>query len=268
MGRRTWFKIFALPWLSGSISEESLAVQGFFVKLLALAADSNFGEPGEICVGKNVGFSGKQFSKIVKISPKTGKKFLKILLKSHRISVNNSNIITICNWSLYQSEYSRQATYRQNPDEYALAKEEKISNLKLQQKNLKSYKQKEKEKESIYKENILKEKPIRKPPNYTPGFLTFWKDNPRPENKGQALINWNHLLEEGFTEDQLIKSGENYKDWVRKTNQTFIKNASNFLGEARTFECYLEGEYKPSQQGGVDEFSPRKPELFNYTPEP
>jgi len=58
MASRTWFKIYADKWLTGTIREESPSVRGIFVDLLALAGGGEFGDSGVISLKNSVGMSG------------------------------------------------------------------------------------------------------------------------------------------------------------------------------------------------------------------
>ena len=66
MGSRTWFKIFADKWLTGTIREETPSVRGIFVDLLALAGGGEFGDSGVISLKNGVGMSDLQYRDLVK----------------------------------------------------------------------------------------------------------------------------------------------------------------------------------------------------------
>jgi len=112
MGSRTWFKIYAEKWLSGSIRHESLTVRCIFIDLLALSASGQYGDTGEIKLPNEIGLTDLQISKLLNVSKSVWQKAKKRLVLANRISVNNGNIITIVNWKKYQSEYKRQKPYR------------------------------------------------------------------------------------------------------------------------------------------------------------
>lgn len=112
MNSRTWFKIHADKWLTGSIREETPTVRGIFVDLLALAGAGDFGDSGIISLKNGVGMTDLQVQKILKVSKSEWRTAKKRLILSERIAVNSQNIITIINWKKYQSEYERQKPHR------------------------------------------------------------------------------------------------------------------------------------------------------------
>ena len=113
MGRRTWFKIYAEQWLKGSIAEEPLAIRGLWASLLALAANSEYGDIGKIQVMDSVGFTDEQIAKLLKVPKDEWMQGKKRLIETERITVHNdTNVIAILNWSKYQSEYHRQKPHR------------------------------------------------------------------------------------------------------------------------------------------------------------
>jgi len=112
MARRSWFKIHAKQWLEGSISEESLELRGFWVTLLALVADGNYADEGQLKAGYDVGFTPKTLGLLMKISPQKVGVLLKILQQMGRVLIDSRGVVTVVNWQKYQSEYLRQKPYR------------------------------------------------------------------------------------------------------------------------------------------------------------
>lgn len=112
MANRTWFKIYADKWLTGTIREESPSVRGIFVDLLALAGGGEFGDWGVISLKNGVGIFDSQYQKILNVSKTEWRTTKKRLILTERIAVNSANVITILNWRKYQSEYERQKPYR------------------------------------------------------------------------------------------------------------------------------------------------------------
>ena len=113
MGSRTWIKIYCDRWLNGSIREETPEVRGIWVDLLVLAGSGKYGDSGEIKITDRVGYFDKQLADLLQISVQKWATIKEKLIQTDRVCIENSNIIVIKNWSKYQSEYTRQKTYRQ-----------------------------------------------------------------------------------------------------------------------------------------------------------
>jgi len=117
MGRRTWIKIYSEKWLRGTLREETPATRGIWIDVLALAGDSFYGDNGIIKFSKNMGFTDEQISDLLHITIQDWQTAKKRLIKTDRIKINENNIISIINWSKYQSEYERQKKYRSKNEE-------------------------------------------------------------------------------------------------------------------------------------------------------
>lgn len=113
MGSRTWIKIHCDRWFDGTIRQETPALRGIWVDLLALAGSGRYGDTGEIKLAVGVGLTDLQLSKILNVDPATWQGAKARLVSTDRISVTTDNLITITNWCKYQSEYERQKKYRQ-----------------------------------------------------------------------------------------------------------------------------------------------------------
>ena len=112
MGRRSWFKIFADPWLRQTLREETAETRGVWADLLALAADSAYGDAGTIQLAPGVGLTDAQIIQVLHLTPDEWERTKPRLQETDRISVNGGNCIQIVNWAKYQSEYERQKPYR------------------------------------------------------------------------------------------------------------------------------------------------------------
>jgi len=112
MGRRTWIKIFSEKWLRGSIRQEKPELRGIWMDLLALAADSAYGDFGLIAITPTMGFSDNQIAKMLNLPRQLWVATKGRLVKTDRISIGKDNEITIINWKKYQSDYARQKPYR------------------------------------------------------------------------------------------------------------------------------------------------------------
>ena len=145
MTSRTWFKIYADKWLTGTIRDETPATRGIFVDLLALAGGGEFGDTGVISLKNGVGFNDLQLQKILKVSKSEWRNAKKRLISSERIAINPDNIITILNWKKYQSEYERQKIYRNPKLQKEVTTESNTGD-------------RDRDRERDIKENIIKEK--------------------------------------------------------------------------------------------------------------
>lgn len=112
MASRTWIKIYCDNWLEGTISEESLALRGIWIGLLALAGSGKHGDTGLVMAINGVGFSDSMLAAMLKVTRQRWVYAKKTLQKTDRIAVDKANVITIINWQKYQSEYKRQKPYR------------------------------------------------------------------------------------------------------------------------------------------------------------
>lgn len=127
MGKRTWFKIYADSWITGSIRKETLETRAIFVDLMAMAASGLYGDDGILKCQNGVGYPLNLLSKVLFVSQKRLSKSLKQLSSSGKIDIDSNGIITILNWKKYQSEYDRQSQYRGKTQEKDVTKSYKPS---------------------------------------------------------------------------------------------------------------------------------------------
>ena len=113
MGSRTWIKIYPENWLKQTLRQETPELRGFWMDVLALAGNGTYGDSGEIKLADNVGLTDAQIAGIFKVPVRNWLKNKARLIETERISCNGTGIITILNWSKYQSEYTRQRSYRE-----------------------------------------------------------------------------------------------------------------------------------------------------------
>lgn len=125
MGRRTWLKIYADAWLRGTLREETAEIRGVWADLLALAADSAYGDEGAIQLAPGVGLTDVQVGDILNLTREEWSRAKPRLVKTDRIKVDEGNCIQIVNWKRYQSEYARQKPYRGKGSETSLEDEKK-----------------------------------------------------------------------------------------------------------------------------------------------
>lgn len=109
MARYTYYKILVENWLRGSIRNESPTVRGIWTDVLALAADTTYGEDGIVCLAPGLGLTDKQIAIFLNLEDGIWLEAKERLIKSGRITVQQpGNVITVVNWTFYQSDYSRQ----------------------------------------------------------------------------------------------------------------------------------------------------------------
>ena len=110
--RRSWIKIYTDILRGKTIKELNPAERWIWVGLLAAAGDSGY--DGIICFTEDMGYTDEQLAKLLNVDLDV---FITVKLKMAsqemgKITVDKNNIITINNWHLYQSEFSRQKPYR------------------------------------------------------------------------------------------------------------------------------------------------------------
>ncbi|KKL25212.1 hypothetical protein LCGC14_2407530 [marine sediment metagenome] len=113
MSSRAWIKIYCAKVLNSDDISADLSALGAWIKLLCIAGNSNFGDIGVIKIDENVGYTDKQVGDLMKISCRQWRRYKDIFVTQERIQVTSKNIIIINNWRKYQSEYTRQKSYRQ-----------------------------------------------------------------------------------------------------------------------------------------------------------
>ena len=108
MPRMRWVRLWTQETLYGTTNRElSLEERAIWFELLALAGDSPV--PGVICISPDVSFTDSQLSQILG-APEALVRLTVDKLASPEIgklSLNNSGLIHIVNWSRYQSEFDR-----------------------------------------------------------------------------------------------------------------------------------------------------------------
>lgn len=116
MGRRTWVKFWCLPWTEGTIGRAPIAVRGTFATLLALIGDCKYADTGCLKMVDNLGFPDEAIAAMLRIDPRTWAEHKTYLQqgcgKDALIAVSATNVISICSWEKFQSEYRRQRKYR------------------------------------------------------------------------------------------------------------------------------------------------------------
>lgn len=79
--------------------------------------------------------------------------------------------------------------------------------------------------------------------NYSVHFEAFWKAYPRKKEKAKAYKCYLSRLNEGFSEDELMKAAQAYSAECQsnRREERYIKLGSTFLGPDKPFVDYLKG---------------------------
>lgn len=137
MSQRTWIKIYCDKWINGTLREEPLALRGLWVDLLTLAGNGTYGDAGKIGLPQNVPLTDNQVAAILKIEPQEWLDGKSRLIETDRVRETAEGLIEIINWKKYQSEYSRQKSYRQKLQHKVTAKsaQEKEKEIEIEIEN-------------------------------------------------------------------------------------------------------------------------------------
>ncbi len=126
--RRNWIKLYVDQVLRGSMFTELLPDERFvWFGFLCLTGDSPI--DGKICVSEGVGYSNDQLAALLKVDAELIRRAKSKFVKYDKIVVEDGNVVTICNWKKYQSEYERQRIYRKKS--YIIKLQDKVSNCSL-----------------------------------------------------------------------------------------------------------------------------------------
>jgi len=137
-------------------------------------------------------------------------------------STKTGMLITIANWSFYQSndeDVTKSLTVNQPTANQQLTTNKNDKNEK--------------------KENT-----------YPDDFETFYQLYPRPENKRQTFNNWKKACKTQSI-NKILQAAENYKSKVTKdrTDKQYMKSSSNFLGRDEVYVDYLPENFKGPNPG-------------------
>ena len=109
--RRSWIKLYVDQCLRGSMIAELTAEQRWqFLGLLLLAGDSSV--PGVIFKRKDadgalVGHSPLTIADMLDVEPNVYEDGIRRMVEKSKITIDANGVISIVNWSKYQSEYER-----------------------------------------------------------------------------------------------------------------------------------------------------------------
>jgi len=211
-----------------------MKTRAIWIDLLALAGSGGYGDIGEIKLADNVGLTDNQISAILNLPHDEWLTTKERLLITERITTNGNNIIQICNWNKYQSEYQRQKPYRDKlqPEVTGDSYKEKEIEIEIEKRIYK-----------INKEN---------------SFDLFWKEYPNKKAKQKALESWNKLNGSLLLVKKIIESLSMAKksvEWTKDGGQ-FIPHPTTFLNQHR-----WEDEYSNKRSSCV--FDSTKPCYFD-----
>jgi hypothetical protein len=126
--RRNWIKLYVDQVLRGSMFNELEPDERFvWFGFLCLGGDSPI--EGKICVSEKFGYTDEQLADLLKVSTDLIKKAKRKFIKYDKIVLEENNIVTICNWKKYQSEYDRQRVYREKS--YKIKLQDKVTNCSI-----------------------------------------------------------------------------------------------------------------------------------------
>jgi len=235
-GSRKWIKLWVDPWLSSTmrftLDHKQRAV---WADLLAMGGQSRVS--GVICSGEEsgqiVGIPLLRIAGLVDVPTEELSNMLMLFEKQERIKLSHDSggrvIITILNWSKYQSEYDRQKKYRRPTKRVTKSSGQKLQ-PKLQLETAKSY--------SLEVEGEVEgeEKNKNIPSPAAPlvdGFDSFWNIFPRKEAKKEAQKAWAKIP---ITDRPAIIAAVNQfklsEQWQKDGGQ-FIPYAATFLNGRR-----------------------------------
>lgn len=92
---------------------------------------------------------------------------------------------------------------------------------------------------------------------YNKRFQEFWEIYPVKKDKKRAYKCYLARLNEGYSEEELLKAAENYvKECKKEKRETkYIKHATTFLSVNTPFEDYIKGDEDNAKQHNTTEFT-------------
>lgn len=138
-------------------------------------------------------------------------------------ATNKYRIITVCNYDKYQStdrQTDRQVTGNRQASDRQVTADEEYKEIKKKRSN-----------------NI-----------YAPSFEEVWKIYPKKKEKSVSYQKYQARLNDGFTEEELLKATKAYVAECEKTGQ-WVKTAKTFFGRNTPFTDYL----KAGEENAVQE---------------
>ena len=108
--KRTWVKFWVAECIDGSVREQlEPDERGVWYDLIILSARCRV--PGVISSNEAEPMSHRRIAGILNISEELLERTLTKCREQQRLTIDKAGLITILNWSKYQSEYQRQRQY-------------------------------------------------------------------------------------------------------------------------------------------------------------
>ena len=114
--RRTWIKLYVDQTLRGTCFEELEPDERFVWFGFLLLSGDNLIE-GKISVTDKVGYTVEQLAGLLDCKVELIERSIKKFVKYGKVKVDKNNVIKICKWEKYQSEYQRQKKYREKDEQ-------------------------------------------------------------------------------------------------------------------------------------------------------
>lgn len=102
------------------------------------------------------------------------------------------------------------------------------------------------------------EDPKKMKNTYPPAFETWWATYPRHVEKADAFRAYRARVKEGIAEDDLLKAARNYAAACKRRGQAqeYIKHPATFLGPKRAFEDFLSTPTENKRERGEPKCDP------------
>jgi hypothetical protein len=132
-----WLRIYIDRTLFGTTFNELNAEErGVWFSLLVLSGYSPI--HGKLGITETIPYSKAQLSALLKLSEEVIERSIGKLLEVGKVTVDENSVITIVNWSKYQTEYARQASYKEIREAKENAKKEQLAKREQEYKSLDS----------------------------------------------------------------------------------------------------------------------------------
>lgn len=152
-------------------------------------------------------------------------------------ATNKYHIITVCNYDKYQSndrQNDRQVTGNRQASDRQVTADEEYKEIKNKRSN-----------------NI-----------YASSFEEIWKIYPKKKEKSASYKKYQARLNDGYTEEELLKATKAYVAECEKTGR-WVKTAKTFFGENTPFTDYLKAGEEDAAQETETERQQRLADEYN-----
>jgi len=232
--RRTWIKLWVDQSLHGSMIAELTPTQRWiFIGLLLLAGDSE--SSGTVFRRKNedgrlVGYSDAVLADTLGVEIDEISPALRRMVEKDKVTIDPLGVVSICNWTKYQSEYERKKSGRIN-----------VRRRVGQKSALDGEGDVDRDRDKEKKDGRIKNK-------FDPLFEEFWAGYPKKVGKEVAREKFMILARTGKI-PELIKATNGYMDYLKhqRVHKNFDQeplNPATFLMKDR-WKDYIEVKYEP-----------------------